>query len=197
MMFLFWQIRHRVCIVVHFHNHCNTQLVLQMAATWVGDIRHDKWISLAPKGYVLSISASNEEFVLILLLSPRLVAALFTAERNFWWEKQKIVVLVFSFVFACTAASMSESCAVEGSIRTQSRHNVTSYHLLQVCLFGQWNYVCSFGFNNIALNVVLHQLGYTGGGVCIIVCFINIVIFYHQSKSQLLVLILWVAINQE
>ena len=68
------------------------------------------------------------------------------------------------FMCACTAATESESCAVEGSIRT--RHNVTSYQLLQVCLLGQWRYVCHYGFNNIELNVVLHQLGYTGGGVC-------------------------------
>ena len=26
--------------------------------------------------------------------------------------------------------------------------------------------MCRFEFNNIDLNVVLHQLGYTGGGVC-------------------------------
>ena len=67
------------------------------------------------------------------------------------------------------ATSDSESCGIEGSIRTQSRHNVTSYYLLQVCLFGQWNYVChqlQSDHKDIVLNVVLHQLGYTGGGVC-------------------------------
>ena len=68
------------------------------------------------------------------------------------------------FMCVCTAATESESCAVEGSIRP--RHNVTSYQLLQVCLLGQWRYVCHYGFNNIVLNVVLHQLGYTGGGAC-------------------------------
>ena len=74
----------------------------------------------------------------------------------------------YLFVFACTAATESESCAVEGSIRTP--HDVTSYHSLQVCLFRQWNYVCHFEFNDIDLSVDLHQLGYTGGGVFVCVC---------------------------
>ena len=66
------------------------------------------------------------------------------------------------------------SCAVEGSIRLDpqdSGRNIDSkmYYLLQVCLFGQWSYVCSASFDDADLSVALHQLGsthgyYTGGG---------------------------------
>ena len=65
----------------------------------------------------------------------------------------------------CTAGSESVSCAVDGTIRMAPEVvDASNYRLLQVCLFGEWSYVCSFRFNNIALNVTLHQLGYTGGG---------------------------------
>ena len=62
----------------------------------------------------------------------------------------------------------SVSCA-EGSIRMRPKDgedvDASTCHLLQVCLFGQWNYVCNFQFTGIDLNVALHQLGYTGGGI--------------------------------
>ena len=69
------------------------------------------------------------------------------------------------------------SCAVEyaeGSIRLDPQDsgkisNGKTYYLLQVCLFGQWSYVCSTWFSSGDLSVALHQLGstrgyYTGGG---------------------------------
>ena len=34
MMFLFWQIRHHVCIVVHFHTHCNTVCMQTRPPKW-------------------------------------------------------------------------------------------------------------------------------------------------------------------
>ena len=51
------------------------------------------------------------------------------------------------------------------------RASLANYHLLQMCLFGQWSYVCEFGFDEIDLNVTLHQIGYTGGG--------NLGVFYN------------------
>ena len=69
------------------------------------------------------------------------------------------------------------SCAVEyaeGSVRLDSQDseetsNGKTYYFLQVCLFGQWSYVCNTGFGSADLSVALHQLGsthgyYRGGG---------------------------------
>ena len=72
------------------------------------------------------------------------------------------------------------TCAVEGNVQIdpeddEQMYEGASYRLLQVCLFGQWSYVCEFDFDAVDLNVALHQLGYTGGGVpCIL--------FYHSYK---------------
>ena len=69
-----------------------------------------------------------------------------------------------------------ESCEPEGSIQlavndTQkyTDSNNQTYHLLQVCLFGHWSYVCgnNFGHGPTATdrNVALIQLGCVSGGV--------------------------------
>ena len=105
--------------------------------------------------------------------SPR--CCFFYSRIRFLVRKKIFVVAVISILFVCacmhSATSESESCEVEGTIRTQSRHNVTTrYHLLQVCLFGQWNYVCHHDLNDIILSVVLQQLGYTEGGARASVC---------------------------
>ena len=64
------------------------------------------------------------------------------------------------------------SCAVEyakGSVRLDPqdsgvKYYSKTYYLLQVCLFGQWSYVCNNQFGDADLSVALHQLGNTGGG---------------------------------
>ena len=76
--------------------------------------------------------------------------------------------------FTCSAGSVS--CEVgyangyaEGSTRLDpqdSGRNISNnmYYLLQVCLFGQWSYVCSDSFDDNDLSVALHQLGSIQGG---------------------------------
>ena len=41
---------------------------------------------------------------------------------------------------------------------------IQTYHLLQVCLFGHWSYVCGTKFGNGDRLVALYQLGCTQGG---------------------------------
>ena len=77
-------------------------------------------------------------------------------------------MVVLFYVRVYTA---SVSCAVDGNIRLRPKDgqvmDTSNYHLLQVCLFGQWNYVCDIiDFSRFDLSVTLHQLGYTGGGTC-------------------------------
>ena len=80
----------------------------------------------------------------------------------------------YLFITNYDYTATSATCAVEGNVRIdpQGSGEGASYDgLLQVCLFGQWTYVCTFEFDNTDLNVTLHQLGYTGGGVCILILF--------------------------
>ena len=60
------------------------------------------------------------------------------------------------------------SCAVEGSLRLDPQDsgaiiNSKMYYLVQVCLLGQWSYVCSDSFGSADRSVALHQLGSTYG----------------------------------
>ena len=64
-----------------------------------------------------------------------------------------------------------DSCEPEGSIQLAVNDpqeyidsNNQMYHLLQVCLFGHWSYVCSNGFGIGDRRVALYQLGCTQGG---------------------------------
>ena len=57
---------------------------------------------------------------------------------------------------------------VEGRIRLDPQdsgriNSGKTYRLLQVCLFGQWSYVCKEGFDAVDRSVALHQLEHTGG----------------------------------
>ena len=64
-----------------------------------------------------------------------------------------------------------DSCEPEGSIQlavndTQEYidSNNQTYHLLQVCLFGHWSYVCGHFYGTLDKPVTLYQLGCTKGG---------------------------------
>ena len=84
--------------------------------------------------------------------------------------------LAHAFSCDCTSFCLLalDSCEPEGSIQlsvndTDQEYidsNNQKYHLLQVCLFGHWSYVCGSGFgnNNNDRRVALNQLGCTKGG---------------------------------
>ena len=66
---------------------------------------------------------------------------------------------------------MAMSCDVDGDIRldfVQNEETVSKreYRLIQVCLFGQWSYVCNwdFDYQDVDNNVVLQQLQCHNGG---------------------------------
>ena len=86
--------------------------------------------------------------------------------------RERLLYIHFYYYHDYTAASVT--CAVEGNVQIDLEDDGEgeSYNgLLQVCLFGQWTYVCNVGFDGTDLNVALHQLGYTAGGVCILILF--------------------------
>ena len=58
-----------------------------------------------------------------------------------------------------------DSCREEGNltIGEVAKNSSDSYHLLKVCLFGHWSYVCHSRFNNVDSSIVLHQLGCDSG----------------------------------
>ena len=67
---------------------------------------------------------------------------------------------------------MAMSCDVDGDIRLDFVQNGTTvnkreYRLIQVCLFGQWSYVCHWDFDHQAVDssVVLQQLQCQNGGI--------------------------------
>ena len=89
------------------------------------------------------------------------------------WYVERNVAINYCISLLFTAL---ESCEPEGSIQlavndTQEYidSNNQTYHLLQVCLFGHWSYVCSNGFGHASSstdrNVALFQLGCVSGGV--------------------------------
>ena len=62
-------------------------------------------------------------------------------------------------------------CDVDGDIRLDyvqngETENQREYRLIQVCLFGQWSYVCNWIFDHqdVDSNVVLQQLQCQNGG---------------------------------
>ena len=62
------------------------------------------------------------------------------------------------------------SCDVEGELRLDYANNgdlinQTEYYLIQVCILGQWSYVCHWDFDHqgVDTNVVLQQLQYSSG----------------------------------
>ena len=68
---------------------------------------------------------------------------------------------------------MAMSCDVDGDIRLDFAENVETdldnqreYRLIQVCLFGQWSYVCNWAFDHedVDSSVVLQQLQCQNGG---------------------------------
>ena len=66
---------------------------------------------------------------------------------------------------------MAMGCHVDGDIRLDFVEdgkivNQREYRLIQVCLFGQWSYVCNweFGYQDVDSNVVLQQLQCQNGG---------------------------------
>ena len=66
---------------------------------------------------------------------------------------------------------MAMECDGDGDIRLDfvedgETVNQREYRLIQVCLFGQWSYVCSWNFDhqNVDSNVVLQQLQCQNGG---------------------------------
>ena len=66
---------------------------------------------------------------------------------------------------------MPMGCDVDGDIRLDFVQNGTTvnqreYRLIQVCLFGQWSYVCNweFDYQDVDSNVVLQQLQCQSGG---------------------------------
>ena len=61
-----------------------------------------------------------------------------------------------------------DSCGEEGNLTIGEvapayKNNSDSYHLLRVCLFGHWSYVCHNNFNGFDGSIVLYQLGCGGG----------------------------------
>ena len=71
----------------------------------------------------------------------------------------------------CSSLVMAMECDGDGDIRLDfvedgETVNQREYRLIQVCLFGQWSYVCSWNFDhqNVDSNVVLQQLQCQNGG---------------------------------
>ena len=66
---------------------------------------------------------------------------------------------------------MATGCKVDGDIRLDlvddgRMSNQKLYRLIQVCLFGQWSYVCNWEFDHqdVDSSVVLQQLQCQSGG---------------------------------
>lgn len=69
-----------------------------------------------------------------------------------------------STALADTVSSTS-NCTAEGELRVDPEDKNTTYKLLQICLVGEWNYVCNAQFNyDLDGTVALHQLQCKSGG---------------------------------
>ena len=81
-------------------------------------------------------------------------------------------------------------CDVDGDIRLDFVQNGTTvnqreHRLIQVCLFGQWSYVCNwdFGHEEVDSNVVLQQLQCQNGGK--VLMFLTISIIYNYTRNHI------------
>ena len=83
------------------------------------------------------------------------------------------------FLVCSSSLVTAVGCDADGDIRLNFAENVETvnqreYRLIQVCLFGQWSYVCNWGFGHqgVDSNVVLQQLQCQNGGTDVpVLCF--------------------------
>ena len=75
------------------------------------------------------------------------------------------------FWFVLPHLVMAMGCDADGDIRLDFAENVEivkqrEYRLIQVCIFGQWSYVCNWNFDHktVDSSVVLQQLQCPNGG---------------------------------
>ena len=88
---------------------------------------------------------------------------------------------------------MAMGCDVDGDIRLDfvedgETVNQREYRLIQVCLFGQWSYVCNWNFDHQAVDssVVLQQLQCQSGGRARCACFnvLAIITIYYTRNYR-------------
>ena len=88
---------------------------------------------------------------------------------------------------------MAMECDVDGDIRLDfvedgETDNHREYRLIQVCLFGQWSYVCNwdFGHEDVDSSVVLQQLQCQNGGKDVpVLMFLTITIIYYYTRNYI------------
>ena len=108
-----------------------------------------------------------------------------------------VVVVVrydLSLIIVCSSSLMMPmGCVVDWDIRLDfvedgEKVNQREYRLIQVCLFGQWSYVCNwdFGHQDVDSSVVLQQLQCRSGGkdVPVLMYFtISTIIYNYNTRS--------------
>ena len=84
------------------------------------------------------------------------------ASCNWYIYTVSVQVFIIMYVIAL------DSCREEGDLTIDEiapayMNSGDSYHLLKVCLFGHWSYVCHNRFNGFDRSIVLYQLGCESG----------------------------------
>ena len=105
-----------------------------------------------------------------------------------WWYG----MVICSMMVCSSSLVMAVGCDADGDIRLDFAENVETvnqkeYRLIQVCLFGQWSYVCNWNFDHqdVDSSVVLQQFQCQNGGkdVPVLTHFTTSAISYNYTRN--------------